>query len=312
MECFGLVFGNPCQEAYNSEMCRVAQIVVFTVVCLLIRAPSVKAQNANCLPDSASASDNKEPSGPEVSITGVTFSGFIQLPILDQDQIASSIKQQSYGDSVDGVIEEGLERVRAGWQNHGYFKVQVSDEASTATRTPVGQRVMLIVHVDEGLQYNLGGITFRNNRAISNVNALRALFPIKDGEVFSRDRIAVGLENLRKAYDEFGYINFTGVPDTAFDDEKELAFLEIDIDEGKQFYLTRVDILGLDGPSQREVLKDMRVGQIYNPRLFDLSLKKHASLLRFLHDDPWHVAKRVDEQMGTVEIVLDARPCPVR
>ena len=41
----------------------------------------------------------------------------------------------------------------------------------------------------------------------------------------------------------YGYINYTGVPDTTFDDEKKLPFLEIDIDEGKQFYLTRVDIL---------------------------------------------------------------------
>jgi outer membrane protein assembly factor BamA len=290
---------------------RVAQIVVFSVGCLLICTANVKAQNADCPPDSAPASSNKEPSGPQVSVTGVTFSGFIQLPILDQDEIASSIKQQSHRDSVERVIEEGLERVRAGWQNHGYFKVQVSDEASTATSTPIGQRVALSVHVDEGLQYNLGGITFRNNRAISNVNALRALFPIQDGEIFSRARIAVGLENLRKAYGAFGYINYTGVPDTTFDDEKKLAFLEIDIDEGKQFYLTRVDILGLDGPSQREVLKDMRVGQIYNQRLFELSLKKHASLLRFLHDDPRHVAKRLDERMGTVAITLDARPCPI-
>jgi outer membrane protein insertion porin family len=121
----------------------------------------------------------------------------------------------------------------------------------------------------------------------------------------------MGLENLRKAYGEFGYINYTGVPDTTFDDERKLAFLEIDLDEGRQFYLTRVDILGLDGPSKREVLKDMRVGQIYNQRLFQLSLEKHASLLRFSDDDPSHVAKSLDERMGTVEIMLDARSCPV-
>lgn len=290
---------------------RVAQIVVFTAVCLLICTSSGKAQNENCPPNSVSASDNQKPSDHEVSINGVTFSGFIQLPILDQDQIASSIRQQSHGDSVDAVIEEGLERARAGWQNNGYFKVQVSNEAPTAINTPLGQRVMLSVHVDEGLQYNLGGIKFRNNKAISDVNALRALFPINDGEVFSRKRIAKGLENLHKLYGQFGYINYTGVPDTTFDDEKKLAFLEIDIDEGKQFYLTRVDILGLDEPSQRKVLKDMRVGQIYNQRLFELSLKKHASLLGFLDDDPRHVAKRLDEGMGNVAITLDTRPCSV-
>ena len=92
--------------------------------------------------------------------------------------------------------------------------------------------------------------------------------------------------------------------------KKKLAFLEIDIDEGKQFYLTRVDILGLNGPSQREILKDMRVGQIYDERLFQLSLEKHASLLSFADGDPSHVAKHLDEQMRTVAITLDARPCP--
>lgn len=290
---------------------RIAQIVALTVVCLSISATNVTAQSTDCPPNSASASDDKEPSEPEVSITGVTFSGFIQLPILDQDQIASWIKQESRGGSVDGLIEEALERVRAGWQNHGYFKVEVSDEGSTVTSAPAGQQIVLSVHVDEGSQYRLGGITFKNNRAISNVNALRALFPIKDGAIFSREKIAAGLENVRRAYGEFGYINYTGVPNTTFDDEEKLVFLEIDIDEGKQFYLTRVDILGLAGPSRQEVLRDMRVGQIYNQRLFELSLKNHASVLRFVHDDPWHVAKRIDEKMGTVAITLDAHPCPV-
>ncbi len=301
-----------CQTAYNAAMrCRVAQIVVFSTFCLPFCTLSVKAQQANCPSDSASTPDSDAPSGPEVLITGVTFSGFIQLPVVEQDQIASRIKQESHGDSADGIIEEGLERVRAGWQNHGYFKVQVSDQGSTVSSTPDGQRVVLSVHVDEGLQYNLGGITFRNNRAISNVHALRALFPVKDGAIFSREKMAEGLENLRKAYGELGYINYTGVPESSFDDEKKLAFLEVDIDEGKQFHLTRVEILGLDGPSRRELLKDLGVGQVYNQRLFDLALKKHASELRFLHDDPRNVAKRLDEKMGTVEVALDARPCAV-
>jgi outer membrane protein insertion porin family len=164
--------------------------------------------------------------------------------------------------------------------------------------------------VDEGLQYNLGGIKFRNKRTISNFKARRALFPIKDGEIFGREKIAMGLENLRKAYGDFGYINYTGVPNTNLDDEKKLAFLEIDIDEGKQFYHPR-RYPRFGWPSRREVLKDMRVGQIYNSRLFQLSLKKHAALLGFQQDDPAHVAKRLEEGMGTVAITLDPRPCLV-
>jgi outer membrane protein insertion porin family len=49
------------------------------------------------------------------------------------------------------------------------------------------------------------------------------LFPIKDGDVLSRENIAKGLENLRKAYTELGYINFTSIPNTTFDEEKKLV-----------------------------------------------------------------------------------------
>jgi outer membrane protein assembly factor BamA len=137
----------------------------------------------------------------------VTFSGFIQMPISDQQEIAASIKRQRYK-SLDGVVEEAIERVRAGWQNQGYFKVEVSGDTRTLTKN-ADLQIALFVHVDEGLQYTLGGIIFKHNNAISNLDALRSLFPIKDGEIFSREKIMKGLENLRKVYGEFGYINYT-------------------------------------------------------------------------------------------------------
>jgi outer membrane protein assembly factor BamA len=264
--------------------------------------------DALCTPSSA---PHQQPPGPEVSIAGVSFSGALQMAVADQDQIADSVKHETHGPSLDGVTNEALERVRAGWQNRGYFKVQVTGEASTLSSSPNSQRIALFVHVDEGEQYKLSRITFRNNKAISNVKALRNLFPIRDGEILSRERVAKGLENLRKAYLDFGYINFTSVPDTTCDDPNGLISLDIDVDEGKQFHVTSVNVLGLNEPAQQEILKDFPVGQIYNARIFGLSLKKHSTLLQFSSDDPRHVKRRMDERAGTVAITLDAHPCPV-
>jgi outer membrane protein assembly factor BamA len=108
------------------------------------------------------------------------------MPVADQDQIADSVKQETHGASLDGVTEEALERVRAGWQNRGYFRVQVTGEARTLTSSPASRRIALFVQVEEGAQYKLSRITFRNNKAISDLKALRSLFPIKDGDIFSR------------------------------------------------------------------------------------------------------------------------------
>ena len=58
----------------------------------------------------------------------------------------------------------------------------------------------ITIPIEEGSRYRLGGITFKNKKALNNAKALRALFPIKDGDIADRSKIAKGLENLRKAY----------------------------------------------------------------------------------------------------------------
>jgi outer membrane protein assembly factor BamA len=297
-----------------------AQIAVLVGGSLFASEHAIHAQQTVANPLSETQSDvscpsshayDQRPPSPEISIAGVSFSGALQMAVVDQDQIADSVKHETLGTSPDGVTDQALDRVRAGWLNRGYLKVQVNGGASSLTNSPTGQRIALFVHVDEGPQYKLSGITFKNNKAISNVEALRRLFPIKDGDIVSREKVGEGLEKLRKAYGEYGYINFTSVPDATFDDENELISLDIDMDEGKQFYVSSLKVLGLNEPAQQEILKDFPVGQIYNARIFELSLKKHSTLLQFSSDDPRHVKRLLDERAGTVAITLDAHPCPV-
>ncbi len=235
------------------------------------------------------------------------FPGFLQIPVSDQDEIAASIRQQAHGDALDGVIEEALERARAGWQNRGYFKVQVTGEGRILKKNPADLHVALFVHVDEGLRYTLAGITVKNNKVISNVKALRALFPIHDGDIFSRESIAKGLENLSKTYGEYGYINYTGVPATTFDDDKKLAFLEVDVDEGKQFFVGSVNILGFDEPAKQTILSNLAIhtGDVYNARLWDLSLIH----IPRLPDCECRPQLQMDDHTGTVALTLDFRPC---
>lgn len=305
---------SPNQEgAYNPTMrCRLAQIVVFVTSSLLVGSAHVHAQpsdsTASCR--NSGSSDTNDSPGPEISIVDVTFLGSLQMPISEQEEIVNSIKQKTYGTTLGDVVDEGLERVRAGWQDRGYFKVQVTGDARTITSSPASQHIALSVSVDEGSQYRLSGIAFKNNKAIKRTDILRAFFPIADDELFSREKIGKGLENLRQAYGELGYINFTPIPDTEFDDENRRISLVIDIDEGKQFRVSSVDVLGLDEISRREILNDFPIGGVYSQRLFEELLLKHHSILRISWDDPSHIIRRLDEKAGTVALTLDARPCP--
>ena len=218
-------------------------------------------------------------------------------------------------------LEEDTERVRAEYQNRGYFKAAVSDPKTNIHDTghkgfhiPLiqsgpGKAVDITMPIDEGDRYRLGSITFKNNKAISNNAALRAMFPLKDGDIFSREKIAKGLENLRKAYGEYGYINFTAVPNTTFDDDKKLAFLEIDVDEGKQFYVRRIEFQGNTTTRDKVIRRELALeeGGIYNSRLWELSLLRLNQLSYFDQlkpDDPNVTDKKLDEKTGQVDLTL--------
>jgi outer membrane protein insertion porin family len=134
---------------------------------------------------------------------------------------------------------------------------------------------------------------------------------MKEGDTFIREKMAKGVENLRLAYGEAGYVNYTGVPDTKFDDERKIINIDFDVDEGKQFFVSSVNIVGLDQHSRLEILKDLPVGQVYNQRLFALFVEEHFDVLKLHHDDPRLVERHLDERNGTVAITVYACPCPV-
>jgi outer membrane protein insertion porin family len=221
-------------------------------------------------------------------------------------------------------LEEDTERVRREYQNRGYFKVvvnepktEIHDTGHKGFHIPIlqpgaGKSVDITMPVDEGDKFTLGKITFKNNKAITNVTALRNLFPIKDGEIFSYEKVSKGLENLRKAYGQAGYINFTPVPATTFDDEKKLIFLEIDVDEGKRFVVRRIEFQGNTTTRDKVIRRELALeeGGTYDSHLWELSLLRLNQLGYFDQlkpDDPNTTDKKLDEKNGQVDLTLKVK-----
>src|SRR5207245_9024665 len=102
-------------------------------------------------------------------------------------------------------LDEDVERVRAEYQNRGYFKVlveypktEIHDTGHTGFHIPLvqkgpGKAVDITIPIEEGDRYRLARITSKPNIWVCNTAALRGLFPIKDGEIFSREKVAKGL-----------------------------------------------------------------------------------------------------------------------
>ena len=222
-------------------------------------------------------------------------------------------------------LDEDTERVRAEYQARGYFTVVVQDPKTNIRDTGSqnglkipflhggpGKSVDITMPIEEGELYHLGSISFKGNKAVTNTKALRSLFAMKDGDIFNREKVSKGLESLRKAYGELGYINFTPLPDTKINDQKKLIDLTIDVDEGKQYFVRRIEFAGntttRDKVIRREVV--LEEGQAYNSRLWELSILRLNQLGYFEQlkaDDPNVTDRKLSDKEGTVDLTLKVK-----
>jgi outer membrane protein insertion porin family len=214
-------------------------------------------------------------------------------------------------------LEEDSERVRQAYRDRGYFRASVGDPQTHLRsetglslftfRPKKGKRIDITMPIEEGGRYRLSGITFSGNKAVTNVKALRAQFAEKDGDWFNATQFGKGLQNLQKAYGTLGYINFVAVPTPTIDEAKKTVSFNIDIDEGKPFYVSRIEFQGntvtRDFVIRRELA--LQEGQIYNSKLWELSVMRLNQLdyfnpLKVDQDSETHQ----NAENGTVDLLL--------
>jgi outer membrane protein insertion porin family len=217
-------------------------------------------------------------------------------------------------------LEEDTERVRQAYRDKGYYNAAV-EEPRTQTRDEGGlnwftfrpnrgKRTDILMPIEEGARYRLGAITFSGNKAVTNVKALRATFAVKDGDWFNATLISKGLDNLKKAYGQLGYINFGAIPKPSYDEQKKTVSLDIDIDEGKPFYVSRIEFQGNTITRDRVIRRELMLdeGSVYNSQLWEYSLLRLNQLEYF---DPLKVEQdseaHQDADAGTVELLLKVK-----
>jgi len=221
-------------------------------------------------------------------------------------------------------LEEDKDRIRDAYQQKGYFAAKVLDQSTQMVDTgghgfkiPLikenhpGKAMDITIPVEEGRLYHLNKINFFGIKLFRTPETLmRPLFGMAEGDVFSTGKLRKGLENMRKLYGEFGYIDF--VPEPTFDviPDTDKIDLTLTADEGKQFFVRRIDFSGnvttRDKVIRREILLDE--GDIFNNHLWELSILRLNQLGYFeqLKADEAADIKR-NTQTNTVDITLKVK-----
>lgn len=233
--------------------------------------------------------------GPKVQVGHIDFTG---NRVLASGTLRSSMKnlrpigipysllfEHIFSKTYDQAkLSEDLERVRESYQDRGYFEAVVEDPSlklRTTHSTRIlfwggheGKKVDITIPVVEGKKYHVGQINFINNLAITNVRMLEGVFGVHPGDVMDVGKIRKGLENLRKAYGQLGYINFVANPDFKPNEEKQTVGITMDMQEGKPFYVHRIEFSGNTTTRDKVIRRELQVqeGERFNSQAWQNSL----------------------------------------
>ena len=221
-------------------------------------------------------------------------------------------------------LDEDSERVRQFYMEHGYFtarvedrKVEIHDVGGHGFHIPlfypnkVGKGAFVTMDVYEGHLYHLNNITFTGVKLFRTPDTLmRPLFQMSKGDVFSTAKLRKGIENMQKLYGEFGYIDFVAEPDPQVVPNTDLIDLNFDVDEGKQFFVRRIDFSGNTTTRDRVIRRELLIdeGDLFNSRLWEISLLRLNQLGYFepLKKEDAADIKR-DTKTDTVDITLKVK-----
>jgi TonB family protein len=262
-----------------------------------------------------STADDKLRDGSTITIAELSFEGDLKMPATEQARVISRlISRRRYSGSREETVSQVLESIRSTWEDHGYVKVKVYGEAKTLSADSAEERLAITARVDEGPQYRLRSIGFKNNTVFNDTDGLRGLFSIKDGEPYSGRLIAEGLGEIRSAYARQGFINFTASPEININDASHTVSVDVAFQEGKQFFVRRIDIMGLDEPKFRKVRKELLVmpGDVYNARLVGLFFRNHEKILDNDSSTEPSFSLQRNEENSTVAITYDFRHCKAK
>jgi len=221
-------------------------------------------------------------------------------------------------------LNEDLEvGVRGLYQDNGYFKVVVGDPVLEnfdthgyrlgvpLTGRSHGKAVNITIPIEENERYKMGTLKIVSadpDKALSlKVDALKSIFPLHEGDVFSAAKIRKSIEDYGKAYGQYGFIDFTAEPGFDIDDAAKRIDITMRFNEEKQYYVRRIDFSGntttRDKVIRRELLLDE--GQLFNKRAWEISILRLNQLNYFerIEEDKAVEIKRNTKE-GTVDLNL--------
>jgi outer membrane protein insertion porin family len=190
-------------------------------------------------------------------------------------------------------LREDTETIKNLYFNQGYIQVLVDEpviqpkqytfrecyfwgELKTFTRR---SELVVSINLKEGDQFRIGSITFKGNQILT-LDELTKETKLVKGNIFSRDVLRQEVNRIIDRYDSIARPFANVVPLFNIDPEKKTVAITIDIQEGGEVRIGRIDISGNSKTRDKVVRREMRLdeGDLYSKKALKRSYERVNNL----------------------------------
>lgn len=173
-------------------------------------------------------------------------------------------------------LDEDMGRIQAFYEQNGYIDAKAVYKVEPLYRGLVSVNVS----IDEGKRYYVGDVSLAGNSVLSEYEVKVSLKNIREGNVFSREKLEEDAGEIRNAYFDRGYISANVEEATSFNTETGRVDVKFNIKEGGIAYINKIKIQGNTRTRDVVIRRELRM---YPGDQFDgKKLRKSKERLRDL------------------------------
>ncbi|MFI5340286.1 MAG: outer membrane protein assembly factor BamA [Candidatus Methylomirabilales bacterium] len=179
-------------------------------------------------------------------------------------------------------LRRDLDRIRAYYLDNGFLDIAVEEpEIQLDTRK---KKVRILIQVQEGPQYRIGELSVKGNRLFTEPE-IRGLIKSRAGGIFSREGVQGDVTAITDRYAERGYLFADVAPVIDILRNETKVNVSLEITEGRQAYINRIDITGNVRTRDKVIRRDIRLveGDVFNSALLQQS-RVNVKNLGFFED----------------------------
>ncbi|MCE5293263.1 MAG: outer membrane protein assembly factor BamA [Chlamydiales bacterium] len=197
----------------------------------------------------------------------------------EKDELLELIFTKTYSFFTSWLTDEGIQNpemlrhdeltIISYLQNAGYADAKVQIKTVEAKKS---DRIILEIDVDKGAIYNVSKVTFGGN-TILTCDVLRNKISIKEGDVYSPEKLRQSVTAIKDLYGSRGYIDAQIIPDSVLQDGKKTYDIHFQVIEGTKFRVGLIKVFGNQRTDTSVILHEILLtpGEVFDSTMMQKS-----------------------------------------